>query len=402
MRLTVAEALAAIGPAANEAIPALITLLDDQDAGVRQSAVQAIGRIGPPAAMMAVEQLVLLLSGEELYVRMAAATALGRIGPAAQAALAPLRSLIDDPAIGAEARWAIARITNEQFSSVELDGNDESSKGFSATASQAITANGWPMLGGRPDRNAVVFADVPIAWDLLTGENVLWQVPLGDTNFAGPSVAGGRVFIGTDNGLKRDPKHVKPQGILAAFAAHDGKFLWQDTSPYLQERGLIHTLQPYTTSTPLIEGNRLYYVTAQAQIRCLDVEGFTDGENDGPWTSEPDTEPHNADLVWEIDMGLELGVYPHEAPNCSIVSVGDLLMVGTSNGVDVSHTGVPLRAHRVFSASTKRPEMSSGKSWALVLRCCMGNGVAQQWGKWETAGWFFSVEAMAGSMPWIR
>ena len=52
------------------------------------------------------------------------------------------------------------------------------------------------------------------------------------------------------------------------------------------ERGLREFLLPSTTSAPYVEGDRLYYVTAECQLRCLDTQGFGDGENNGPYREE--------------------------------------------------------------------------------------------------------------------
>ena len=61
--------------------------------------------------------------------------------------------------------------------------------------------------------------------------------------------------------------------MLMAFRATDGAFLWQDVAPRV-ERGLREFLLPSTTSAPYVEGNRLYYVTAECQLRCLDTQGL--------------------------------------------------------------------------------------------------------------------------------
>ena len=55
--------------------------------------------------------------------------------------------------------------------------------------------------------------------------------------------------------------------MLLAFRAKDGRFLWQDVAPRV-ERGLREWLLPSTTSAPYVEGNRLYYVTAECQLRA--------------------------------------------------------------------------------------------------------------------------------------
>ena len=110
------------------------------------------------------------------------------------------------------------------------------------------------------------------------------------------------MLVGTDNAVPRNKSIVAPCGVLMAFRDSDGAFLWQDTAPGLG-RGLEEFLLPSTTSTPLVEAARVYYVTAQCQLRCLDIRGFIDGENDGPLRDEVDTSNQAADLIWELDLG---------------------------------------------------------------------------------------------------
>ena len=78
-----------------------------------------------------------------------------------------------------------------------------------------------------------------------------------------------------------NPAFQEESGVLMAFQKTDGSFLWQDVAPRV-ERGLREFLLPSTTSAPYVEGNRLYYVTAECQLRALDTRGFRDGENNGP------------------------------------------------------------------------------------------------------------------------
>ena len=106
------------------------------------------------------------------------------------------------------------------------------------------------------------------------------------------------------------------------------------------ERGLRDWLLPSTTSAPYVEGDRLYYVTAECQLRCLDTQGFGDSENDGPYQEEIFKDHASADIVWQLDMPA-LGVFPHETCNSEVLCLGDLLMVATSNGQNEGHTRVP-------------------------------------------------------------
>jgi HEAT repeat protein len=77
-----------------EAVPALVTALDDPDEEIRNLAVMALASPGP-AAGVAVQALVdHLKDGNIAGQRRAAAWALGRVGPAARAAIPALRDLL--------------------------------------------------------------------------------------------------------------------------------------------------------------------------------------------------------------------------------------------------------------------------------------------------------------------
>ncbi len=57
---------------------------------------------------------------------------------------------------------------------------------------------------------------------------------LGDTTYGTPVVAGGRVFVGTNNGQPRDPRLPGDRGVLLCFAEQTGQFLWQLSLPKLE------------------------------------------------------------------------------------------------------------------------------------------------------------------------
>src|SRR5215831_10100375 len=64
----------------------------------------------------------------------------------------------------------------------------------------------WPMWGGTPDRNMVSnMKGLPVEWDIKTKKNVKWVADLGSQSYGNPVVAGGMVFVGTNNEGMRDP-----------------------------------------------------------------------------------------------------------------------------------------------------------------------------------------------------
>jgi outer membrane protein assembly factor BamB/HEAT repeat protein len=322
VRIYAAEALASIGPSAAKATDALAEALGDPVPGVRWAACEALAHIGPDA-QSAVPQLIQALEDEFLYVRIFAAGALGSIGPRAQPARAALKAAADDPAMRNEATWALSRIAGDK-SGEPVSPNIASARSVEPPLETTVVPAGNP----------------PVDWDPATGRNIVWSVELGNETFGRPVVAGDAVYVGTNNAQHMNPAYQEDAGVLMAFQASDGKFLWQDVAPRV-ERGLREFLLPSTTSTPYVEGNRLYYVTAECQLRSLDTAGFRDGENNGPYRDEIFQDSAAADIVWELDICGRLGVFPHEATSSEVLPVGDLLMVGTSNGQNEGHTIVP-------------------------------------------------------------
>jgi HEAT repeat protein len=111
VRQSAAVALERIGPAAAEAVPALIQALGDADENVRAKAAVALGRIGPAAAE-AVPALIQALGDADENVRAKGAVALGGIGPAAAEAVPALIAALGDANenIRESAAWALGKI----------------------------------------------------------------------------------------------------------------------------------------------------------------------------------------------------------------------------------------------------------------------------------------------------
>ncbi len=99
------DALAAIGPAAKESVPVIVSALREPKAGIRNAAALALGDIGAEATSV-VPALVGVLQDPEEVVRGGAAASLGRFGAAAASAVPALTKALTD---GSEyVRWQAA------------------------------------------------------------------------------------------------------------------------------------------------------------------------------------------------------------------------------------------------------------------------------------------------------
>ena len=227
-----------------------------------------------------------------------------------------------------------------------------------------VGAADWPMWGRDNSRN-MVSAETGITSsfdpgryrgnteeiDLSTTKNVKWVVKLGSQAYGNPTVAGGKVFLGTNNESPRDPRRKGDRSVVMCFDEKTGEFLWQLAIPKLGTGKVSDWEFLGICSSPAVEGDRLYLLTNRGEVVCLDVDGMADG-NDGPFMDEakylankgetplPVTEKEG-DIIWRYDMLDELGVFPHNITSSSVLIVGDKLVVTTSNGVDWTHTNIP-------------------------------------------------------------
>jgi len=152
-------------------------------------------------------------------------------------------------------------------------------------------------------------------------------------------------------------------------------------------------------SSPVHDGKYLYIVTSRCEVLCLDINGMADG-NDGPYKDEAkymvmdtgkapiEPGPKDADIVWRYDMMDELGVFPHNASNCNILMLGDLIYVSTSNGQDWTHVNVPSPNSPSFIALNKKTGALEGEDDAQIgPRILHGQwsspGAGEVNGKWQ-------------------
>ncbi|NLS91254.1 MAG: PQQ-binding-like beta-propeller repeat protein [Planctomycetaceae bacterium] len=225
-----------------------------------------------------------------------------------------------------------------------------------------------PQWGGTSQRNnAPDTGTLPDSWDVgqfdfrtgewknETAENIRWMAKLGNESYASPVIAGGRVFCATNNGagyVKRYPAEVD-LGCLLAFNLADGSFLWQHSAEKLKEGRDVDWPDQGICCSPMVEGDRLWIVTNRGEVVCLDTEGFHDSENDGPCQSEVSQDRSESDVIWIYDMMGELGSRQHNMACCSVTAAGNLLLVGTSNGVAGDEETIPAPEAPSFIALDK-------------------------------------------------
>ena len=188
-----------------------------------------------------------------------------------------------------------------------------------------------------------------------TTENVRWVARLGTFICGNPTVADGRVFVGTDDAsLQGDPRLKRTKGgMVWCLDEKTGQMLWRLPVPArpkerLPENAHYGQQNLGVCSSPTIVGNRAYVLTNSCEVLCLNVKGQADG-NDGPFQDEGQyiagsknppvqLEKTDGDIIWKYDLIKELDVCPHDVAACSVLVDGDILYCTSANGVNHEHT----------------------------------------------------------------
>lgn len=235
-------------------------------------------------------------------------------------------------------------------------------------AASAVQGADWPEWGGSGSKNMVAQDALPLEFSpgegstleeiQQSGKNLKWVAKLGSQSYGTPTIAAGKVFVGTNNEEPRNEKIQGDRGVLMCFDEKTGKFLWQLTTPKLNSGKVSDWEFLGMCSSALIDAKAGagYVVTNRGEVIAFDLDGMADG-NDGEFKDEGkymaggldgmdkaapvEVGSQDADILWGFDMRGELGVFPHNITSSSVATDGKRLFVTTSNGVDWSHLNLP-------------------------------------------------------------
>jgi len=270
------------------------------------------------------------------------------------------------------------------------------------SAAQApAPVEGCPMFGGTLARNMVNTKDKGIPGDFAVEKKdragkvvrqskyIKWVADLGSRAYGGPVIAGGQVYVGTNNHVPRDPKIMGDKGVVMCFSEKDGKFLWQIVRDKLPS-GQVHDWpEEGICSTPALDGGFIYFVSNRCEVICADVK---DGK-----------------IVWNVEMMKDFNVFPHNMSACSPLVAGDTVFVVTANGVDEGHINIPSPEAPSFLALDKKTGKLKWKNAAPGKHIMHGQWSNPSYGMVNGKpqvvfpggdGWLYAYEPETGKEIW--
>jgi outer membrane protein assembly factor BamB len=269
---------------------------------------------------------------------------------------------------------------------------DAASSGGAASGALPPDDGDWPAWGRTPAHNMVTDAkNLPFSFDpgklnpdgspdLSTAKDVLWVAKMGSQTYGNPAVVAGRIYVGTNNEGRGDPRFKGDYSTLRCLEAATGKEIWTLTVPKLGTGKVGDWEFLGICSHPTVVGNRVYLMTNRCEVMALDVNGLADGNQGlqdeaaymsyvGVTPGKPvELKPTDADIIWRYNMIEELGVFQHNITAGSPMAIGDILYLPTSNGVTYDHTDLPSpKAPALVALNRKIAEQPGAKPADILV-----------------------------------
>ncbi|MFP4106669.1 MAG: PQQ-binding-like beta-propeller repeat protein [Phycisphaerae bacterium] len=237
-----------------------------------------------------------------------------------------------------------------------------------AALAATLVAADWDQWRGGPGRNGVssetsLPADLKPGrdGDLLTSPQLRWAACLGSQTYSTPTIAEGKVYIGTNDWNDGDRRFTgRGGGLLLCLSEKTGKLLWKLRSRRYEKKvygSNFDDLKSGICSSPTVNDGQVFVVTNRAEVLCLDADGLADG-NDGSFRDEGrylsgDDQPvvmlpGDADILWKFDLIADAPSAPHDVTHCNVLVDERFVYVNTGNGV-----------HRIPGQPTPLPDAPS-------------------------------------------
>jgi len=167
----------------------------------------------------------------------------------------------------------------------------------------------WPSFRGTDASGSTAGPAAPADWDVTSGRNIRWSVPVPGLGLSSPVIWGDRIFITTAIRLGPDGKEAPPAELKTGLygniesaddnASHrfavicydlkTGKELWNETAHTGSPAIRRHPKASHANSTPTVDATRV--------ITCFGTEGLYCHNHDGK-------------LLWKKELGrLDAGYY---------------------------------------------------------------------------------------------
>ncbi len=167
----------------------------------------------------------------------------------------------------------------------------------------------WPQFRGPGGQGISSDSGLPVKWSAT--ESVVWKADLPGAGTSSPVIVGDRIYLTCYSGYNVPGRPAGSQDQLrlhmVALDRATGKLVWNTTiEPRLPEQANIRDNHGYSTSTPFVDGDRIYAFFGKTGVFAFDLTGKQ---------------------IWRADVGDRLNGWGSAA---SPIVAGNLVIVNAS------------------------------------------------------------------------
>jgi outer membrane protein assembly factor BamB len=230
-----------------------------------------------------------------------------------------------------------------------------------------VPASAWPCFRGPGGLGISPYADVPDAWDAVTGKSIVWKTPIPLPGNNSPVICGDRVFVSGANAKVRQ---------AYCFDAKSGKLLWTKDVPSAPESDKPVTLSSetgYAASTMATDGRYAAAIFANGDLAAFDLDGK---------------------LAWSKHLGIPANQYGHGA---SLTVYNDRLLVPFDQGAAAEKKSMIYCFDFATGNVVWQQRRAVGRSWStpIVIRAAGRDQIIT-----TTNPWVIAYDAANGNELW--
>ncbi|MEO6751861.1 MAG: PQQ-binding-like beta-propeller repeat protein [Chthoniobacteraceae bacterium] len=243
---------------------------------------------------------------------------------------------------------------------------------FSALLALAAStfAGNWPAWRGPAADGTTPETDLPLHFSATEG--VKWKVPLPERGNSTPIVWGRQIFLTQNVGTRR---------TVMCLDRKDGHTLWQ-AGPEWKGEDITHGTNPYCSSSPATDGERVVAWFGSAGLWCWSLDGKEQ---------------------WHVDLGPQKHIWGYGA---SPVLHGDLCILNFGPGERSFIVAVDKRTGKeVWRFNVPAPEVKEGSGGEKGFIGSWNTGIVSEFAKVESflislPGALFCLDLNTGKECW--
>jgi outer membrane protein assembly factor BamB len=163
------------------------------------------------------------------------------------------------------------------------------------TTLHCAAAENWPCWRGPRGDGTSNDTKIPNNWDVATGKNILWKIPVPGNGHASPILWNDRVFLATCFEEERDR-------ALVCLDAATGNELWR-TVVLNSPLETVHKFNSYASATPATDGELVYTAFLKVDGNTVPAPNVSEPREITPGRIVLTAIDFDGDIRWQVDVG---------------------------------------------------------------------------------------------------